>query len=122
MAQQFRVDQTQGIMDIEGMVGANSVAVSADGRFVYVTSGGYYRDHNLLVFSRDSTSGGLLSLIQNIDVYNTSVSRVLPVTLLVSESGRNVYVVGQNLAVSSSAILVYRYVRCLLRRQSVVGS
>ena len=78
VAQQFRIDQRAGIVDIDGMIGANSVAISPDGRFAYVSSGGYYRDHNLLVFSRDHTAGGRLALIQNIDIYNTSASRVLP--------------------------------------------
>jgi DNA-binding beta-propeller fold protein YncE len=108
LAQQFRVDQRAGVTDISGLIGANSVLVSPDGRFVYVTSGGYYRDHNLLVFSRDRASGGSLSLIQNIDIYNTSVGHVLPSTLVVSPDGSNVYVIGDNFAISTSAILVYR--------------
>lgn len=37
------VQQNAGIADIDGMIGANSVAVSPDGKFVYVSSGGYYR-------------------------------------------------------------------------------
>lgn len=45
---------------------------------MYVSSGGYYRDHNLLAFSRNAMAGGVLSPIQNIDVYNTSANRVLP--------------------------------------------
>lgn len=107
LVQQFRVDQRQGIVDVPGMVGANSVGVSPNGRFVYVTSGGYYRDHNLLVFSRDRSSGGVLSLVQNIDVYNTTESRVLPTTLLVSNDGAYVYVLGNNYAISTAAILAY---------------
>jgi hypothetical protein len=55
-----------------------SLVSSPDGRFVYVSSGGYYRDHNLLAFSRNAMAGGVLSPIQNIDVYNTSANRVLP--------------------------------------------
>jgi DNA-binding beta-propeller fold protein YncE len=110
LVQQFRVDQRQGIVDVPGMVGANSVGVSPNGRFVYVTSGGYYRDHNLLVFSRDRSSGGVLSLVQNIDVYNTTESRVLPTTLLVSNDGAYVYVLGNNYAISTAAILAYRSV------------
>lgn len=90
------------------MIGANSVAVSPDGRFAYVSSGGYYRDHNLLAFSRDHTAGGRLALIQNIDVYNTSASRVLPSTLVVSPDGGHVYVIGDNFAISTSSIMVYR--------------
>lgn len=43
-----------------------------------MSSGGYYRDHNLLAFSRNAMAGGVLSPIQNIDVYNTSANRVLP--------------------------------------------
>lgn len=53
-------------------------------------------------------SQGRLSLLQNIDVYNTSASRVLPSTLAVAPDGKNVYVVGDNFAISTSAILVYR--------------
>lgn len=107
VAQQFRIDQRSGVTDIEGMIGANSVAVSPDGRFVYVTSGGYYRDHNLLVFSRDKTAGGTLNLVQNIDIYNQSTSRILPSSVVVSHKGDSVYVIGDNFAISSSAILVF---------------
>lgn len=35
--------QNAGVEDIDGMIGANSVAVSPDGKFAYVSSGGYYR-------------------------------------------------------------------------------
>lgn len=35
--------QGAGVLDIDGMIGANSVAVSPDGKFAYVSSGGYYR-------------------------------------------------------------------------------
>lgn len=35
--------QSAGVLDIDGMIGANSVAVSHDGKFAYVSSGGYYR-------------------------------------------------------------------------------
>jgi len=107
IGQQFRVDQRSGITDITGMIGGNSVAVSPDGRFVYVTSGGYYRDHNLLSFSRDKTAGGTLTLVDNLDVYNQSTSRILPTSVIVSHDGSNVYVIGDNYAISSSAILVY---------------
>eukprot|EP00624_Nannochloropsis_granulata_P002371 evm.model.NODE_22070_length_83641_cov_42.053585.1 len=106
LVQQFRIDQRADIIDIEGMIGANSVAVSPDGKHTYVSSGGYYRDHNLLVFSRSSHTGNL-TLIQNIDVYNTSASRVLPSTLVVAPDGKHVYVVGDNFAISTSVILVY---------------
>lgn len=106
LVQQYRIDQRADIMDIEGMIGANSVAVSPDGKYTYVSSGGYYRDHNLLVFSRSPHTGNL-TLIQNIDVYNTSASRVLPSTLVVAPDGKHVYVVGDNFAISTSVILVY---------------
>jgi hypothetical protein len=106
LVQQFRIDQRAGIADVEGMIGANSVAVSPDGKYTYVSSGGYYRDHNLLVFARSSETGNL-TLLQNIDVYNTSASRVLPSTLVVSPDGKHVYVVGDNFAISTSVILVY---------------
>lgn len=161
--------QNAGVADIDGMIGANSVAVSPDGKFVYVSSGGYYRgkhaanhaqhtspaclpafswlrhsgsrrhlscvcvrerethhttlltqppkytpttDHHLLVFKRqpDGPDKGRLALLQNIDIYNTSASRVLPSTLAVAPDGKNVYVVGANFAISTSAILVYRCV------------
>lgn len=104
--QQFKIDQRANVADIDGMIGANSVAVSPDGKYTYVSSGGYYRDHNLLVFTRKATDG-TLGLIQNIDVYNTSASRVLPSTLVVAPDGKHVYVVGDNFAISTSVILVY---------------
>jgi 6-phosphogluconolactonase (cycloisomerase 2 family) len=103
--QQFKIDQRTGVADIEGMIGANSVAVSPDGKYTYVSSGGYYRDHNLLVFKRGSE--GKLDLLQNIDIYNTSASRVLPSTLVVAPDGKQVYVIGDNFAISTSAIMVY---------------
>jgi len=106
LVQQYKIDQRAGIADVEGMIGANSVAVSPDGKYTYVCSGGYYRDHNLLVFARSSDTGNL-TLIQNIDVYNTSASRVLPSTLVVAPDGKHVYVVGDNFAISTSVILVY---------------
>lgn len=70
-------------------------------------------DHHLLVFQRkvDGPEKGRLALLQNIDVYNTSGSRVLPSTVTVAPDGKNVYVVGANFAISTSAILVYRWVR-----------
>lgn len=51
---------------------------------------------------------GRLALLQNIDVYNTSASRVLPSTLALAPDGKQVYVVGNNFAISTAAILVYR--------------
>ncbi|TFJ80581.1 hypothetical protein NSK_008007 [Nannochloropsis salina CCMP1776] len=106
LVQQLRVDQRKGIVDVEGMIGANSVAPSPDGRFIYVSSGGYYRDHHLLVFDREPDSGRL-SLLQSIDIYNTSAARVLPSTLAVAPDGKHVYVIGDNFAISTSAIMVY---------------
>jgi len=106
LVQQLRVDQRKGIVDVEGMIGANSVAPSPDGRFIYVSSGGYYRDHHLLVFDREPVAGRL-SLLQSIDIYNTSAARVLPSTLAVAPDGKHVYVIGDNFAISTSAIMVY---------------
>lgn len=106
VVQQFRVDDAQNIKDLPGLVGANSIVITPDDRFVFVSSGGYYSDHNLLSFSRDEKTGALLRL-EDIDIYNISQSKVLPSALVLSPDGRNLYVVGENFAISTSAILSF---------------
>lgn len=106
VVQQFRVADAQNIKDLPGLVGANAIVISPDDRFVFVTSGGYYSDHNLLSFARDEKTG-TLTLLENIDIYNISQSKVLPSALVMSPDGKNLYVVGENFAISTSAILSF---------------
>ncbi|SNT18069.1 MULTISPECIES: autotransporter-associated beta strand repeat-containing protein, partial [unclassified Azospirillum] len=89
-----------GINSVDGLDGAQSVVVSADGKNVYVASS---TDKSLAVFNRDTSTGALTYStvlkdgINNVDGLDGAQS------VTISADGKNVYVAGFN----DSAVAVF---------------
>jgi 6-phosphogluconolactonase (cycloisomerase 2 family) len=87
----------QGEGGVDGLEGANDIAISPDGRNVYVTA---HFDRSIATFSRDTSSGSLkyISYIPNVALakYNLSAASCVAVSF----DGRNVCV-GSGIAINS---------------------
>ncbi len=91
--------QRDGISGVDGLAGATSVVVSADGQFVYAT--GYF-DNGVAVFQRDANTG-LLTFTQVIKEGINNVKDLQGANAIaVSPDNKNVYVTGSR----SNAIVV----------------
>ena len=76
---------------IDGLEGANSVAVAPDNSKIYVTG---YWDNSLAVFSEDSKTKGLVQQQLFIDGNNGVDGLFTPTSVVVSPDGENVYTTG----------------------------
>jgi len=93
--------QKDGVAGVDGLAGANSVAVSPDGKHVYVAGNG---ENAIAVFSRNATSGHLTF----VEVDKNGVGGVSGLgsinALAVSPDGKHVYAAG----FGDDAIAVFR--------------
>lgn len=82
-----------GVNGVDGLNGANSFAITADGNYAYATG---YTDDALVLFSRDPNNGTLTFVEQ----YKNGIDNVNGLngahTAVVSSDGKSVYVCGYN--------------------------
>jgi 6-phosphogluconolactonase (cycloisomerase 2 family) len=93
--------QVQGLNTIDGLDGADSVAISPDGAHVYVAG---FNDNGVAVFARNAVTGDLTFLAVYKDTVGGSPDGLLgAASLVVSPDGAHVYVAGS----SDDAIAVF---------------
>jgi 6-phosphogluconolactonase (cycloisomerase 2 family) len=74
---------------VDGLLGANSVAISPDGKHVYVTSG---HDNSVAAFARNDLNGQLYFVEMERNGANGVTGLGAPVSVTISADGKNVYV------------------------------
>jgi 6-phosphogluconolactonase (cycloisomerase 2 family) len=82
-----------GVGDVDGLQGADSVAISPDGKHVYVAA---WSDSAVAVFSRDSASGALTYVEMQQDGVGGVDGLDSAVSVTVSPDGDHVYVAGND--------------------------
>jgi 6-phosphogluconolactonase (cycloisomerase 2 family) len=92
--------QRDGLKGVDGLAGAEFVAVSPDGRQVYVAG---YEDHALVTFARDETSGALSFVEAQRDGLDGVDGLANAVSVAVSPDGQYVYGTG----VADNALAVF---------------
>jgi 6-phosphogluconolactonase (cycloisomerase 2 family) len=92
--------QQDGISGVDGLLGANSVAVSPDGKHVYATG---QSDNALAVFSRNPTTGALTFVEAQKDGVGGVYGLSFPLDVTVSPDGKSVCVAGEG----ESAVAVF---------------
>ena len=83
---------SDGVSGVDGLMGASSVAVSPDGKHVYVTGAG---DGAVATFARDATSGALSFVELDQDGAGGVDGLAGAISVAVAPDGRHVYVTGQ---------------------------
>lgn len=113
----FVEKQTSGMNNVLGLSGANSLVMSPDGNFLYVTGSD---ENSVAVFARNVVSGKLTFIQVLQDENGDVVDMNYPVAVTMSPDGANVYVT----AYGDNAITVFSrdMVSGMLTFQSVVNN
>lgn len=91
----LRDGDAQGPVNIDGLDGAESVAISPDGAHVYVAA---FNDASVALFERDAVTGGLtyVALWRDSSLGGTADGLLGAISVILSPDGSHVYVAGSS--------------------------